>query len=390
MRILLVNSHGADPAYGGAERYVRDLADGLARRGWEVAVLSAFPQRTGVAGLETLALHGSDWREDGLRRLRNRIGDVVSVPWPRLRSVLAAFEPDLVHTNNLPGIGTGIWEAARRAGVATVHSLHDYYLLCPRTSLVGRDGSPCSPSPLLCGVRTRRLGRWAGGVDGLIAGSEHLLGVHAGLFEGTAAAVIRLPLAPLSSGPGERPAALRKLGYLGALTATKGVDLLIDAAPALARSGIRLSVAGDGPLRGRVEAADIDYAGRLEGTPVEEFTLGCDAGIVPSTWNEPSGPPYTVCEWLAARRPVLAARRGGLAEAEGMAGVSGFEPTVPELVRAVLGLSEAGAWGGLSAAVPEITDRRDVERWLDEHEAAYRAATGRRAPRAGAGADPSP
>ena len=77
MRILLVNSHGADPAYGGAERYVRDLADGLARRGWEVAVLSAFPQRTGVAGLETLALHVSDWREDGLRRLRNRVGDVV-------------------------------------------------------------------------------------------------------------------------------------------------------------------------------------------------------------------------------------------------------------------------------------------------------------------------
>ena len=73
-----------------------------------------------------------------------------------------------------------------------------------------------------------------------------------------------------------------------------------------------------------------------------------------------------------------------------MAGVSGFEPTVPDLVRAVLGLSEAGAWAGLSAAVPEITDRRDVERWLDEHEAAYRAATGRRAPRAGAGADPSP
>jgi glycosyltransferase involved in cell wall biosynthesis len=227
-------------------------------------------------------------------------------------------------------------------------------------------------------------------VDGLIAGSEHLLGVHAGLFEGTAAAVIRLPLAPLSSGPGERPAALRKLGYLGALTATKGVDLLVDAAPALAGSRIRLRVAGEGPLRGRVEAADIDYAGRLEGTAVEEFTLGCDAGIVPSTWNEPSGPPYTVCEWLAARRPVLAARRGGLAEAEGMAGVSGFEPTVPELVRAVLGLSEAGAWGGLSAAVPEITDRRDVERWLDEHEAAYRAATGRRAPRVGAGADPSP
>ena len=306
MRILLVNSHGADPAYGGAERYVRDLADGLARRGWEVAVLSAFPQRTGVAGLETLALHGSDWREDGLRRLRNRIGDVVSVPWPRLRSVIAAFEPDLVHTEQPPrhrdrhlggseaGGGRDRAQPSRLLPALPPHEPGRK----GRVAMLPEPASLRRPDP-----PARALGR---GVDGLIAGSEHLLGVHAGLFEGTAAAVIRLPLAPLSSGPGERPAALRKLGYLGALTATKGVDLLIAAAPALAGSGIRLRVAGDGPLRGRVEAADIDYVGRLEGMAVEEFTLGCDAGIVPSTWNEPSGPPYTVCEWLAARRPVLA------------------------------------------------------------------------------------
>jgi len=48
MRVLLVNSHGADPAFGGAERYVRDLARGFAARGWDAAVLSAFPQRMQV------------------------------------------------------------------------------------------------------------------------------------------------------------------------------------------------------------------------------------------------------------------------------------------------------------------------------------------------------
>jgi len=29
MRILLVSAHGADEAFGGAERYVRELATGL-------------------------------------------------------------------------------------------------------------------------------------------------------------------------------------------------------------------------------------------------------------------------------------------------------------------------------------------------------------------------
>jgi glycosyltransferase involved in cell wall biosynthesis len=380
MRALLVNSHGADPAYGGAERYVRELAAGLAGRGWEVAVLSAFPQRTHVEGLETMTLHGSDWREDTPRRIRNRIGDVASAPWPRIASVLEEFRPDLVHTGNLPGIGTGSWEAARRAGIPTVHTLHDYYLLCARTSLVRRDGSPCSPSPLLCGVRTRRLARWAGAVDAIIAGSQHLLGAHAGIFAATPSAVIRLPLAPSPAGPLGPPAALRDLGYLGALTATKGVDLLLAAAPELARSGVRVRIAGDGPLRARVEDASVDYAGRLDGPAVAEFTRACDAGIVPSTWEEPGGPPYTVCDWLAARRPVLAARRGGLTEMDGLGGVTGFEPTSDGIVGAVSALRDPGSWDGLVAALPEVADDRDLGRWLDEHEAVYRAAIARRHP----------
>jgi glycosyltransferase involved in cell wall biosynthesis len=378
MRVLLVNAHGADPAYGGAERYVRELARGLAGRGCEVAVLSAFPQRTHVEGIETMTLHGSDWRDDTRRRIRNRIGDVAAAPWPRLGSVLAELRPDLVHTGNLPGIGTGIWEVARRSGIATVHTLHDYYLLCARTSLVRSDGSPCSPSPLLCGVRMRRLARWSGGVDAIIAGSEHLLAAHTGIFAATPPTVIRLPLAASGASPPEPPSALRDLGYLGALTAAKGVDMLLAAAPELARSGVRVRIAGDGPLRARVEEAPVDYAGRLDGPAVAEFTHACDAGIVPSTWEEPGGPPYTVCDWLAAGRPVLAARRGGLTEIQGSGGVAGFEPTRAGIVDAVSGLRDPDRWEGIVAAVPEVADGRDLERWLDEHEAVYASAIARR------------
>lgn len=374
MRILLASSHGTDPAYGGAERYARDIAAGMSGRGHDVTVLTAFPQRSAVAGLETLTLHGSDWRDSAVRRIGNHVGDLVTAPWPRLGTILEELAPDLLHTGNLFGIGTGIWELARRAAVPCVHTLHDYWLLCPRTSLVRRDGTPCSPSPLLCGARTRRLARWSGGVNRLIAGSEHLLGMHAQLFPEALARVIRLPLAPLEAGPGPAPAGLRTLGYIGALTPTKGVPELLAAVGALAASGVRVRIAGEGPLRDAVAAADVEFAGRLEGAALERFTLGCDAGIVPSTWEEPSGPPYTVCEWLAAGRPVLASRRGGLAEAESLGGVVGLEPTAAGIAGAVAALAEPGAWQRTVAAVPAIGDEADVERWLDEHEAVYGAA----------------
>jgi glycosyltransferase involved in cell wall biosynthesis len=369
MRVLLVNTHGADPAYGGAERYVRDLAHGLRGRGHEVVVLSAF-QPKADAGIETLVLHEQDWRESRARRIRNHLDDLASKPSRQLASILAQVEPDLVHTNNLPGISTGAWEVARRAAIPVVHTLHDYHLLCPRTTLTRRDGRPCSPSPLFCGLRAKRLIRWAGGVTELIAGSEHLLRVHRGAFPTATEHVIRLPLSPPPDGAVTPSHNLTTLGYLGALSDVKGVRLLLDAAESLAASGIGLRMAGDGPLRASVEASGVHYVGRVDGPAKWEFLSSCDAGVVPSLWNEPSGPPYVVNEWLAAGRPVLTTKHGGLAEAIGGA-VRAFTPRPEGLVEAALGLREPRTWRAAIAALPNAARGEDAERWLDDHLEVY-------------------
>ena len=374
MRILLAGSHGADPSYGGAERYIADLALGLSRRGHEVGILSAFPYEEDL-GLTTWTLHGSDWRVDRLRRIRNHVGDTVSAPWPAIERVLSEFGPDVVHTSNLPGIGSGIWEAGRRADAAVVHTLHDYHLLCPRTSLIRRDGTACRPSPLLCGVRTRRLMRWSGAVRRLIAGSQHLFEAHGEWTGGIPQQVIRLPLTPLATQPLRPPSTPPAvLGYLGALTETKGVGLLLDAAPELAAAGIELRIAGEGPLAVRVRESGVAYAGRVSGAAKLKFVADADLGIVPSLWDEPSGPPYVVCEWLAAGRPVLTTTRGGLAEAAKMSGVTAFEPDVDSLTALAASLREPAAWRAATASVPAVPDGSDVDRWLAEHEEAYRSA----------------
>jgi glycosyltransferase involved in cell wall biosynthesis len=377
VRVLFVNGHGADPAYGGAERYVRDLAAGFAARGATVRVLSAFPQR-GEPDIETRVLHRSDWRDSDLRRLRNHVGDLVSAPWPRLGEVLRDARPDLVHTNNLPGIGTGIWEVARRAGVPVVHSLHDYYLLCPRTTLIRRDGTPCRPHPLLCGARSHRLMRWEESVGAVIAVSDHMLRVHRSYFPSASKHVVPAPLTQMSaySQPLESPP--RRLGFLGALTATKGVTLLLRAAPSLARDGMTVRVAGDGPLRSQVEAADhVEYRGRLEREEISEFIATCDVGVVPSLWEEPG--PYVLREWLGSGRPVLATRRGGLVELESRGGVMTFDESPAGLAEAARRLRDPNTWSRLVASLPRVDSDVDVGRWLEEHEAVYEAAIARKA-----------
>src|SRR2546421_1943227 len=373
MRVLLVNSHGADSTFGGAERYARALATGLEVRGHEVEVLSAFPVDD-RSGPHTYVLHRSDWRDSRIRRIRNHVGDVVAAPWPRLQAALETGAPDLVHTTNLPGIATGIWENSRRLGIPVVHSLHDYQLLCPRTSLTRRDGRPCHPSPFLCGARTRRLVRWAGGVGTVIGVSEHILRRHDGLFPGSAERVIAPPLAPLDDRPVTPPRTpLTTLGYLGALTEVKGVRILLEAAPSLVEQGIEVRLAGDGPLRAEVEASDaVRYVGRGDPADLGAFIAACDAGVVPSLWDEPG--PLVVGEWLSGGRPVLATRRGGLAEAAMRGGLMSFEESTSALVEAVGRLRREDEWRRVLATMPAVEGYADVERWLDEHEEAYQTA----------------
>ena len=193
-RVLLVNAHGADEFSGGAERYVAQLADGLGARGFDIEILSAFPSHD--RGRPVTVLHDSDWRASQARRIRNHLGDVLSVPTRKLDELVAQARPDLMHTNNLPGISTAIWRVAQRHGVPVVHTLHDYHLLCPRVTLLRPDGTACRPHPLLCGLRTKRLARWAGAVSQLIAVSNHLLDRHVHLFPGTAVHTIRLLVPP--------------------------------------------------------------------------------------------------------------------------------------------------------------------------------------------------
>ena len=383
MRVLLVNAHGADATAGGAERYVADLGSGLRARGFDVAVLSAFPVRDDQWPGETLVRHTSDWRTNRVRRLRNHAGDVLSEPTRALEETVAAARPDLVHTNNLPGFGTGIWEVCRRLGVPVVHTIHDYYLLCPRTTLLRRDGRPCRPHPLLCGVRTRRLARWAGAVGDVIPVSQYVRERHAVLFPNARMHVVSNPFTPLRDGAFPPPRSPpRSIGYLGALGLAKGVRELLAAAPGLARLGYSVQIAGDGPLRAAVEAAaagpGVRYAGIVGGAEKTRFIRDTDLAIVPSVWPEPGAPPYTVWEWLAAGRPVLAAARGGLEEsAARLPGVLPVEPSGAAIVAAAERLLDPDVWRRAVADAAATSDDWGLDAWVDAHAEIYRGASAR-------------
>jgi glycosyltransferase involved in cell wall biosynthesis len=386
MRILIINAHGDDHMAGGVERGLRRLSEELLRRGFQVSSIQAFPGGSPVPGTERTILHSKDWRESEVRRLRNHTEDVLAMPSRRLQRLVAQYHPDLVNTHNLPGITTGIWEICRRLDIPVVHTLHDYHLLCPRVTLMRKDGRACRPSPLLCGLRTRMLARWSGVVSHVIGVSQYLVDLHQPLFPDATFHVIRNPLT--CTGQREPPAGARPrtIGYIGSLEAIKGVEELLRAAAVLARYGITVSLAGEGRLRARVEAmskecAYVDYHGVVSGDAKAAFLASCDLGIVPSLWAEPGGPNQAMLDWICAARPVLFSGRGGLGElADRYPATFMIEPTQEGIVTAVRGLLAPETWRDAvaNAELRLSNGKAEFEHWVDAHERVIRAAAAER------------
>jgi glycosyltransferase involved in cell wall biosynthesis len=371
----------ADLTAGGAEKHVHELARELRSRGHELAFLHAFPSRDGQYEPDTTVLHSTDWRDDQVRRVRNHVDDWLSLPAERLRQVVAAHRPDVVHTHNLPGITTGIWEVCRRLGLPVVHTLHDYQLLCPRKSLMRSDGEPCRPGPLLCGFRTKRMTRWAPAVSHVVGVSRFILDAHEGIFDHAEQELIRHPVVPTAlrrlRQPGDR---LRRLGYIGSVHVIKGVRVLIAAAPELAKLGVTVTIAGKGRFWKEAAAAaerlpGLEYVDFVSGPEKEDFFEKCDAGIVPSIWNEPGGPSYTALEWLCAGRPVLVSGRGGLGEAlDRVSGSIVIEPTRDGIVEAVERLLDPHVWAEAVENVAPVSGEGEYERWTKAYQGVYERA----------------
>jgi len=102
------------------------------------------------------------------------------------------------------------------------------------------------------------------------------------------------------------------------LTHEKGIDLLITAMTMLRNGSAKLTIVGDGVLRGELETQVrmLQLTERVEFLGLRDDVhclLGeCDVFVHPARWQEAFG--YTIAEAMAAGRPVVASRLGAIPE----------------------------------------------------------------------------
>ena len=353
MKIVLLNTLYPPNVLGGTERVVQTLAESLLARGHEPVVACTGAKR-GIhrervasvpvyyVGLQNVyPLLPVDGRSALAKPVWHAI-DTVNVGMARaLGDILDDERPDVVHTHNLTGFSALAWSAARDRRIPVVHTLHDYYLLCPRSTMFA-NGANCERRHATCTLYSWPRVKLSSHVRAVVGVSQFVLERHMehGAFSRAETFVIGNPCVSSSREiPSHDPARPRlRIGYLGRLEPAKGVEELLTAVEGLACDDWELHVAGRGTkaYEQRLRARGLDPRIRFCGfVDRDEFLKTIDLLVVPSLSHETFG--LVAIEAFAAGVPVVASRRGGLSEVvtDGSTGAL-FEPNDPGALRAIL------------------------------------------------------
>lgn len=350
MRILmLIDSY--PPAIGGAQQYVRNLSLGLVQRGHEVAVATlanaGWEPYEEDGGVRIYRLRGTLQRSE--RSFRDP-GRTYAPPIPdpelvhALRDVVRRERPQIVHSHNW--MVRSFLPIKRWSGAKLIASLHDYGLRCANWDLM-RDGVLCSgPGPVKC------VGCAGEHYSGLAKGAAVALGNWAmrapdravvDMFVPVSQAVARgnrltngkrpyrvitnfIPdnVGQLTDDSPQYRDQLPEDGYLlfvGSLSHHKGIHTLIEAYAGLRAAPPLVLVGYTLPQTPKTFPPNVMVLKNWPHAAVMTAWQHCLAGIVPSIWPDPC--PTVAMEAMAAGKPVIASRIGGLPEivADGETGI---------------------------------------------------------------------
>ncbi len=372
---------------------VRQLAEGLQRRGNDVVVLATGPipglheeMLDGVriyrAGLHNFYWHFSQIRPSRLLRIGWHYRDRYNRSMRQyVREVIDREQPDVVVCNNLTGWSISVWDEITAAGLPIIQVLHDLYLLCPKDTMFSK-GRSCMRQCGMCLAFRQQHASASTQVSAVIGVSRYILEriTSQGYFDRASHHVVHNSIgseASLLATPRPHHSGLLRFGYIGTLSENKGVSWLIEQFQALSINAT-LEIAGRGKLdyeaniKALADPAKVRFVGYQ---PSNQFMRDIDVLVVPSIWAEPFG--LVAVEGGAQHLPIIATRMGGLPEIV-QDDVNGLlcDPDDPDsLGRTILKLYlDSGLRQRLSSQAREsVAAFMNTERMLDQYQSILHA-----------------
>ncbi|MGE5053070.1 MAG: glycosyltransferase family 4 protein [Acidobacteriota bacterium] len=346
MKVLIISSLYPPHVVGGAEKAAAQLAEALVRHHHEVVVVCLHPDsramvedRNGVR-VYRLPIDNFYWpfgrkeKPNGFYRLAWHIRELWnSLAAGPIGKILDTEKPAVVNTHNVCGFSLAVWREVKRRDLRLVHTVHDYYLMCPRCTLFDK-GRNCERRCMSCRVLTATRRRLAQLPDSVVSVSQHALDEHLRrdfLADQPATVIYNIQEAPKSHATESLSQREQSedliFGFIGRIEEEKGIETLLAATRHLARSNWKLKIAGKGvgeysdKLARRFPDSRIEWLGF---TDAASFYGSVDVVIIPSLWAEPL--PYVCVESVHAGKSLICARSGGIPEIAGLGSMVCFFP----------------------------------------------------------------
>jgi glycosyltransferase involved in cell wall biosynthesis len=349
MRILICSSFFPPHYLGGAELAAYRQARMLKHLGHDVRVFSG-------------RLASPFWRSRGVKvdqdefyttRVRLSAQDISGTSWdfrsPDIHRefcrVLDEFSPELVHVHNIVGLSLMMIDTCHTRHLPTVVTLHDYWGICFKNTLLKNNGRICQQGGLDClgcremltgnlplptPVRNAHMLLSLRKVTRFISPSRYLAEQYA------ANGIPREKISVLNYGidvesftPRPHRHGPLALGFIGHLGKHKGLDVLLQALSLMKEKAIQLLVVGTGEEGEHLNALSrelglerhVTFHGHVDHQRMATIYQTIDVLIVPSIWPENS--PVTITEAMATGIPIIASDIGGIGELV-EDGVTGF------------------------------------------------------------------
>ncbi len=273
-------------------------------------------------------------------------------------SIISREMPDIVHVGHPMRISELIF-AAKRLGIPYMFTLTDFWLICPRFTLVNSHGDLCAGPEDCSACRTNCPELSSGAICERLVEAKYLLEGASALTAPSEflAGIFNNELPPLDIKVirhGLRHAFLKKnmrqfwkddiitLGYCGSLNAHKGVHVAIEAVKRIRNDRLRFVIYGSGDpvYTARLEAMAqgdprIEFRGIFTDSQAADVFSMIDVVVIPSLWFETYV--LTIREAFLCTIPVIASNVGVMADAV-RDGINGFTFRIgdPEHLREVI------------------------------------------------------
>lgn len=397
MKIAYINSFYAPNEVGGAEKSVRFLAETLVKHGHQATVICLGRQRetTELNGVRIERLPTANLyfppdagQRPGWQKMLWHGADSYNPLAARdIGRLLDEIKPDVVHTNNLGGFSVATWGAIQARGIPVIHTLRDYYLMCPNTAMF-KGGEPCKGQCRSCALMAKPRIAASQTIKHVVGNSRFILGKHveAGYFKHAHQDVIYNAYQPAQVENHRAPDQVT-FGFLGRLAPSKGIEMLIDAVKQIeSPHPFQVLIAGEGEaeyvahLKSRAAHLPVSFIGRVQPHDLYDQV---NWTIVPSVWDEPLA--RVLFESYAHGVPVIGSNTGGTPEvlSHGKTGLLYTSPMDPKALCAQMmtALSDPSLSDRLSPACSKYAGNFLPENVYLRYEQAYLISVNTKLPR---------